>query len=146
MEAYKKLTLEAYPFKTFDKIRYRDTDCQGHVNNAVFSTFIETGRLEMMYHPDRNLADDDCFFVIVKIEMEMISEVTWPARVEIGTGVTRIGNSSIGFAQGIYQDARLVAVATSVIVQMDAHTRKSRPLSDRAKASLKPFMLTIKEK
>ncbi|TVP86106.1 MAG: acyl-CoA thioesterase [Acholeplasmataceae bacterium] len=146
METYKLLSLKDYPFKTFDKIRYRDTDRQGHVNNAVFSTFIETGRLEMMYHPDRNLADDDCFFVIIRIEMEMVAEVTWPGRVEIGTGVTRIGNSSIGFAQGIYQEDRLVAVATSVIVQMDGHTRKSRPLSDRAKESLKAFFLTINEK
>lgn len=146
METYKNLTLETYPFKTFDKIRYRDTDRQGHVNNAVFSTFIETGRLEMMFHPDRNLADDDCFFVIVKIEMEMVQEVTWPGRVEIGTGVTRIGNSSIGFAQGIYQGDKLVAVATSIIVQMDAHTRKSKPLSERAKQGLRPYMMKNKEK
>ena len=37
-----KRTPGHYPVLTTDTIRYGDTDCQGHVNNAVFSTFIET--------------------------------------------------------------------------------------------------------
>ncbi len=36
--------LEEFPLRTSDKVRYGDTDRQGHVNNAVFSTFLETGR------------------------------------------------------------------------------------------------------
>ena len=34
-------TLDAYPFQSRDKLRYSDTDKQGHVNNAVFSTLLE---------------------------------------------------------------------------------------------------------
>lgn len=37
------LSLEDFPLRTYDKIRYADTDQQGHVNNAVFATFLETG-------------------------------------------------------------------------------------------------------
>lgn len=37
--------LKDFPSVTFDKIRYGDTDRQGHVNNAVFSAFLETGRV-----------------------------------------------------------------------------------------------------
>ena len=32
-----------------EKLRYSDTDRQGHVNNAVFSTFLETGRVELLF-------------------------------------------------------------------------------------------------
>jgi acyl-CoA thioester hydrolase len=32
--------LEDFPFQTFDKVRYADTDRQGHVNNAAFATFL----------------------------------------------------------------------------------------------------------
>jgi acyl-CoA thioester hydrolase len=41
--------LETYPHVTHDKLRYSDTDRQGHVNNAVFSTYLETGRVEIFY-------------------------------------------------------------------------------------------------
>ena len=44
-----KRTHGHYPVLTTDTIRYGDTDCQGHVNNAVFSTFIATGRSEILY-------------------------------------------------------------------------------------------------
>lgn len=38
-------TLAAYPLHSRDKLRYGDTDRQGHINNAVFATFFETGRV-----------------------------------------------------------------------------------------------------
>lgn len=42
------IKLEGFPFRSSDKLRYGDTDRQGHVNNAVFSTFLETGRVELL--------------------------------------------------------------------------------------------------
>ena len=40
--------LSDFPFHTREKLRYGDTDRQGHVNNAVFATFFETGRVDML--------------------------------------------------------------------------------------------------
>jgi acyl-CoA thioester hydrolase len=45
------LTPADFPFLTFDKIRYADTDRQGHVNNAVYATFLETGRERLRSEP-----------------------------------------------------------------------------------------------
>ncbi len=36
-------TLDAFPLRTHEKLRYADTDRQGHINNAVFATLLETG-------------------------------------------------------------------------------------------------------
>lgn len=33
----KNHALADFPFQTFDKVRYADTDRQGHVNNAAFA-------------------------------------------------------------------------------------------------------------
>ncbi|MCH4890940.1 acyl-CoA thioesterase [Acidaminobacter sp. JC074] len=86
-----------FPLRTYDKLRYRDTDKQGHVNNANFSTFFETGRTELLYlHEGGPIHDEDSSFVIARIELDYISEIKWPGTVEIGTLVKRIGNSSIG--------------------------------------------------
>ena len=53
--ATKDWTLEQFPIRTYDKLRYADTDRQGHVNNAVFSTFLETGRVELIYDSEAHL-------------------------------------------------------------------------------------------
>ena len=47
--------LEAYPSRTSADIRYSDLDRQGHVNNAIFATFSEVGRVAFMYDPDKRL-------------------------------------------------------------------------------------------
>ncbi|MEM8537740.1 MAG: acyl-CoA thioesterase, partial [Pseudomonadota bacterium] len=50
-QTYRALTLADYPLVSADVIRYADTDRQGHVNNAVFSTFLETGRTQFLVPP-----------------------------------------------------------------------------------------------
>jgi len=132
----RSLALEDFPFQTFDKIRYADTDRQGHVNNAAFATFLETGRVEFLYSHENALADGDVSFVIASLTIDFLSEVSWPGQIDIGTGVTRIGNSSVGLYQSLFQDGRCVATAESIIVQIDEQSGKSRPLSEEAKAFL----------
>lgn len=135
------LSIKDFPHKTFDKIRYRDTDRQGHVNNAVFSQYLETGRVEILYNPDEPLFSEGCSFVIVKINTNLISEINWPGLVDIGTGIINIGNSSVSFNQCLYQNNKLVATSETVIVQIDDFTKKSKGLSDAAKEFLKKYLI-----
>ena len=123
-----ELPITAFPARTFDKIRYGDTDRQGHVNNAVFSTYLETGRVALLYDQNRSLKEPGSAFVIARLELDFQREVTWPGTVEIGSGVESIGRSSVKFQQALYQDERCVARARTVIVLMDETTRRSRPL------------------
>lgn len=128
------LTLDDFPAHSHDKLRYGDTDRQGHVNNAVFSTLLETGRVELLRDPAAPLQDAGREWVIARLTLDFVSELTWPGRVDIGTGVTRVGTSSVVMAQALFQDGRLVARAETVIVQTDDATRRSAPLSDDARA------------
>lgn len=131
-----------FPIQTFDKVRYADTDRQGHVNNAAFATFLETGRVEFLYDPDNPLAADGASFVIVNLKLNFVSELHWPGRVEIGTAVTKIGSSSLTLSQGLFQNGRCAATAETVIVQVHDQTGKSHPLTDRARAFLARRQLT----
>ncbi|MGF1552466.1 MAG: acyl-CoA thioesterase [Paracoccaceae bacterium] len=133
--------LSDFPFRTFDTIRYADTDRQGHVNNAVFATFVETGRCAFLYDPDAPLAAVGAAFVIAELTLRFRAEIVWPGRVEIGTGVVRVGNSSIGLSHALFQDGRLKATAEAVVVQTDETSRRPRPLSDAAKAFLERYRI-----
>ena len=118
--------------QTFEKLRYPDTDRQGHVNNAAFAAMFETGRVEILYDTDQPLASPDCAFVIVHLSIDFSSEINWPGQVEIGTGVSKIGRSSVTFEQALFQKERLTATAKTVVVHMNESTRKSEPLNDMA--------------
>jgi acyl-CoA thioester hydrolase len=113
-----------------ENVRYGDTDRQGHVNNAVFSTFFECSRTSILYDPARNLITPDREFVIVKFEVEYLAELGWPGTVEIGTRVAKLGRSSIVFEQAIFQNDVCAAVSSNVMVMIDAVTRKSAALPD----------------
>jgi acyl-CoA thioester hydrolase len=134
-------TLDAFPFRTYDKLRYADTDRQGHVNNAVFATFLETGRAEFLYDPAHPLAAPGAAFVIASLSLAFQAEVTWPGQVDIGTGVTRVGTSSLALHQGVFQDGRPVAAADTVIVQVHDETRRAHPLTDTARGFLERHLL-----
>lgn len=124
--------LDGYPLRTFDTVRYGDTDRQGHVNNAVFSTYLESGRVALLLDPTAPLADPGAAFVIARLTLDFLGEITWPGRIDIGTGVTAVGRSSVVLQQGLFQGGSCVATGESVIVQVDLGTRCSKPLSDAA--------------
>jgi acyl-CoA thioester hydrolase len=135
-----EITYEAFPLKTYDKIRFADTDKLGHVNNAVFSTFLETGQSEM-YGFESMVKENKCGAVIVSNKLDLIGEITWPGTVEIGTAVKHIGNSAVTVLQGLFQNGKVVARAEVVVVLMDMITRKSKPLTDEMKRELNEYMI-----
>lgn len=124
--------LESYALRTFDTVRYGDTDRQGHVNNAVFSTYLESGRVTLLLDPAAPLADSGSAFVIARLTLDFLGEITWPGRIDIGTGVTAVGRSSVVLRQGLFQAGSCVATGESVIVQVDLGTRRSKPLTEAA--------------
>ncbi|MEM6861496.1 MAG: thioesterase family protein [Myxococcota bacterium] len=129
-----------YPVHTRDKIRYGDTDRQGHVNNAIFASFLETGRVEVLLRPESPMTDDGCAFVIARLSLDFKAELKWPGEVIIGTRVARIGRSSIGLEQSIFQDEVWAASAETVIVQVEGESGRSSALSQATILRLKALL------
>lgn len=125
-----------FPHHSFDKLRYSDTDMLGHVNNAAFATFFETGRVELLYDRPDPLTAPGCSFVIAQLTIDFAAEILWPGKVDIATRVVAIGRSSVTLGQALFQDGRHVASSQSVSVQIDLADRKSRPLTAAALAAL----------
>lgn len=137
----KTLKLEDFPSKTYDKVRYVDTDRQGHVNNSVFSSFLETGRVEILYNTNFPILSEGSSFVIVSLKLDFFQEVAWPGQVDIGTGVLKMGTSSITLWQRLFQQGNCVAQAETVIVQVDNASKRSAPLSDSARQALAHWII-----
>jgi len=126
--------LSDFPAQDYDKLRYGDTDRQGHVNNAVFSTMYETGRMVVLDAASRTGLPPGFSFVIARITIDYRAELFWPGRVDIGTGVKAIGKTSITLVQALFQGGKCVSTADSVMVQIDGATHKAAALSDAMRA------------
>ncbi|OFS25826.1 thioesterase family protein [Brevibacterium sp. HMSC07C04] len=128
-----------FPLSAIEKIRYGDTDRQGHVNNAVYATYFECGRVEIIQSMEDVFGADDAF-VLATITIDYLAEVLWPGEVEIRTRLTKIGNSSIALEQLLINEGEVRAKATSVMVMTNTSTRRSAPLLEAAKERLRTFM------
>ncbi len=133
--------LEQFPGRTGDIIRFGDLDPQGHVNNTVFATYFETGRVMLLREPGNELGAPGATTVLARLDISFLREMHWPGTVEIGTGTTRIGRSSYSFLQAIFHEGECAATANATMVMIDANTRKARPLPENVVARLERLRL-----
>jgi acyl-CoA thioester hydrolase len=87
------------------------------------------------------LLSQDASFVIASLKLDFLNEINWFGQVDIGTGILRIGNSSIVIIQMLYQHAICVASAETVVVQVHNVKKASVPLSESAKETLGRWLM-----
>jgi len=133
--------LEQFPGRTADVIRFGDLDPQGHVNNTVFATFFETGRVAFLREPGNALSPPGTTSVLARLDISFLKELHWPGTVQIGTGVAEIGRSSFTFLQAIFHEGECAATGRATMVMIDDATRKSRALPEEALARLERLRL-----
>lgn len=126
----------AYSIWASDTLRYGDTDRQGHVNNAVFATFCESGRVAFLYDEKLALREPGSNFVIVRLELDFRAEIFYPGTVDIGTRVLSVGRSSFRLGQGVFKGELCAATAECVMVLVDDATRRAQPLTPELRAWL----------
>jgi acyl-CoA thioester hydrolase len=133
--------LADYPFHVMEKLRYADTDRQGHVNNAVYAVLFEAGRVHLFRQPNREILPEGCEYVLARIAIDFRRELFWPGDVTVGTGLARIGRSSFTMRQAVFRGVELAAEAESVLVLTDRETRRSTPLPAATRAALGTYAM-----
>jgi acyl-CoA thioester hydrolase len=128
--------LADYPHRVTEIVRYGDLDPQGHVNQAVFATYFESGRVAMFRSPDLGIGVPGITFVLVRMEIDYIKELHWPGGIEVGTAIEKFGRSSFTAAQAVFRDGVCAAAGRATLVCIDLASRRSRPLPEELLAKL----------
>ena len=119
------------------EIRWRDQDAYGHVNNAVYLTYLEEVRDEWL---ERALGEsgDAWGYVTARVAIDFRRELTQDDDAVVARlWLTRIGTSSLTTREEIVTvGGELAAEAEAVLVARDTETGRSRPLSDAERAAL----------
>jgi acyl-CoA thioester hydrolase len=106
-------------------LRYSDMDAMGHLNNAVYSTFFEAGRVAYLDQVLADLTPDGAGYVIVRITIDFVAEARYPGVAVVSTQMVRVGGSSMSYNQEISISGKLVAKAESICAMFDLKRRKA---------------------
>lgn len=119
------------------EIRWRDQDAYGHVNNAVYLTYLEEARDEWF---ERTLRGEEGLedFVIARVAIDFRRELVLDDdEILVTTRLVRIGSSSFTTRDEIHTKAGdLAAQAEAVLVARNRDGRGSRPLTASERAAL----------
>jgi acyl-CoA thioester hydrolase len=117
-----------WPWSIREHVRFRDCDAMGHVNNAVYSTYLEQARIAALGGLDA--------FILARVEIDFRAELRSGEAVEVRSRCSRIGTKSFDLEHEILAGDRVVAEAKSVLVGYDYTEGASVPLSDTLKRRL----------
>ncbi|MBI3517561.1 MAG: acyl-CoA thioesterase [Proteobacteria bacterium] len=133
-----------YPHWTTVTLRYSDQDSMGHINNVSFAAYVEAGRVAFEHaHMFPVLAPRQDFY-LVNLAIAYRRQLRYPGEVEIGTGVRKLGRTSLTLAHGIFRDGVLFADAESIIVLADLDTEKGIPFPEPMRAVLASDQLAVR--
>ncbi|WP_419757761.1 acyl-CoA thioesterase [Acidisoma sp.] len=121
-----------------ETVRFSDTDAVGHVNNVSFAAYLETGRTTFGRACGLPIGVQGLghHIVLARVEIDYRHEVHWPAVLDLGSAVVRLGRSSITLIQGVFIGDLCVATGREVLVMVDSATGRPATLPDELRARL----------
>jgi acyl-CoA thioester hydrolase len=96
-----------------------ETNATGHIDNATVPVWLERARspIYRVFNPD--LSPTDWNMIIRRIEIDFIHEIQYQDIVTINSYVQEIRNSSFSVVQELFQNQKLTAKGTVVLVYYD---------------------------
>ena len=126
------------------EVRYGDLDPQGHLNNAKYLTYFETGRINYFTHlgiftPGQSFLDVNV--ILAEARVTFHAAVRYGIPVKVGVRTSKMGNKSMTVDQNIVhaETGEVLASGQVILVAFDYHTNKSIPISDAMREKISKF-------
>jgi acyl-CoA thioester hydrolase len=113
-----------------ERVRFRDLDALGHVNNAVFLTYIESARVAFLVDLGAATSLEDMSIIVARIEIDFRAPVGFGEEVEIAVRASRFGGKSFDLDYELRVAGKVVAEAKSVLVGYDYETGETVTIPD----------------
>jgi acyl-CoA thioester hydrolase len=134
----------SFKFYAAVKVRFNDTDKQGHVYFGKYYEFFDEGvdgylaAIDYDYH---QLLADNTDFIYVESHCNYKSAAKWPEVLHVYTRIGHVGNRSLRFDFEIHaqNDQRLVATGHIVAVTADRTTFKPHPVPTRFRQAIAAY-------
>ena len=120
-------------------VRFRDIDAMGHVNNAVYATYIEQARTE--YYRDvltADLSGTSTVLASLSIDFRRAVELT-DRTVTVSIDVAELGRTSITMTHEVRTGGQVVADAEATIVTLDPDSGEPTPIPDEQRSAMTSY-------
>ena len=123
----------SFPIQLEQELAWGEQDALGHVNNTLYFRYFENARVAHfraigLGFP--NPGSGGCGPILASTSCNFLKPLTYPDRIRIECGVSRLGNSSFNHSYRIFSQSQQswVAEGEAVTVYYDYATGKSTPL------------------
>lgn len=130
--------MAAFPFALPIQVRFRDVDGMGHVNNAVYFTYIEAARTEYLYGLLKTPHMDQVDWIVASASMNYRRAIGYGDPLEVRVRPSRVGTTSFTLYYEIWDTGKDVMYADgeTVIVMFDYAKGEKKPISDALRERL----------
>ena len=127
----KNKNLTNFPFHVNIQTRWRDLDAFGHVNNAVFATYIETARGTLFKRWSLPFNGTGKSLIVASMTINYLKQLKHPSNVIVGLKINKVGNTSFNIESYIFNEKDIqspIATSNVVIVCFDFDNQKPVPV------------------
>ena len=124
------------------QVRMTDLDPFGHVNNGVFLSYYDLGRLNYIQQiTNKTLNWSELDSVLVHVSCDFKDSILFNDAVFVGTKVVELGNKSIKMLQHIFTENPYCLKSTcySVLSGFDKEKNCSKPIAAELKEKVREF-------
>ena len=129
-----------FRYSTPIAVRFRDCDPMGHVNNAVYLTYLEVARFAYWNDVGGGRWFGDVSFIVARVEIDYKASAVTGDTIHVHLGITKFGRTSFVFEYELVdQNGRLIASAKTVQVMYDYAQNKAVPVLDDFRAEISAY-------
>ena len=125
----------AQTYSTPIELRFSDLDAYGHVNSAIYFTYLETARVKLFHDFFREVSKQGIFTVVARAECEFKIPITLYDEVIVTLWVAKTGRSSFDLEYRLHDSTeKTFATARTTMVCFDSINNTTIPIPESLKA------------
>jgi acyl-CoA thioester hydrolase len=137
-----RLELGHYPFRLSIDTQFSDMDVVAHLNNIAIARYYESARVRgnfAVFGGDFFRRSAPFQMMLAQANISYLAEGNFPEPVQVGYGISRIGNSSFVTHQGLFQNGVCIGLCESVMVV--TVNGKPSPIPPEARAAMQGILI-----
>ncbi len=111
--------MDGYAYVHHELARYRDGDAFGHVNNAVYLSYLEEARNGWLSELGLVRGIGDITMILARVEIDYRAQIEIGQAIEVGVRCARVGTKSFELEYRLEVVGRAAAEARTVLVAFD---------------------------
>ena len=131
---------QSFPYKVTLEVSFRDLDAMGHVNNAVYLSYMETARIKFLVDLLAVTSLHDLPVIMAEATCTFKAPAFFGEQLIVGVGVARFGSKSFDMTYRIDAgDGRLIALGRTVQVMYDYAAARTLVVPEDFRAKVRAF-------